>query len=87
MRSRAPSQEAEGARDLVAEVDMTGGVNQVQLIYLPVFSGVGQTDGLAFDGDAPFTFDVHVVEQLVFELTDRDLLHNWIMRSARVDLP
>ena len=47
-------------------------VDQVKGVKLAVGGGIGQADGLAFDGDAPFAFDIHVVQDLIFEITIRD---------------
>ena len=62
----------QGAGDLIVEVDVTGGVDQVELIGLAVVGGVGQVDGPGFDGDAAFALDVHVIQQLLFHLAGGD---------------
>ena len=54
----------QGAGDLVVEVHMARGVNEVELIVLPVLGAVGQPDGPGLDGDAPLPLQVHVVQQL-----------------------
>jgi len=54
------------ARDLVREVDVTGRVDEVQLVAPP-----GDADGLGLDGDAPFPLEVHRVEDLLAHLTRR----------------
>ena len=46
-------------------------INQVQQIFFSVRGTVGQRNRIALDGNAPFTFDIHRVEQLVAELTLR----------------
>ena len=56
----------ETARDFVGKVDVAGGVEEVELVGLPVFSGVGHGDGVRFDGDPFFSFQVHGVEKLRF---------------------
>ena len=53
--------------DLVGEVDVTGRVDQVQLV-LPAVVDVGQPDGLGLDGDPPLPFEVHAVEVLLAHL-------------------
>ncbi len=55
---------AHGAADLVAEIDMAGGVDQVQDIGLAVLRRVFDTDRVGLDGDAAFTLDIHRVEHL-----------------------
>ena len=51
---------------------MAGRIDQIQSIYIAVLGLVGQTDGLAFYGDAPFAFDIHIVKELIFELSRGD---------------
>ena len=58
----------QGPGDLIGKIHVARGVDQVQLVFLPVLGGIGQGDGLALDGDAPLPFDVHGVEDLVAEL-------------------
>src|SRR4029079_17466807 len=53
---------------LVGEVDVAGGVDQVQPAGLAVPGGVVEGDGVALDGDAALALDVHRVEDLVAEL-------------------
>ena len=55
----------EGAGDFVGEVDVPGGVDEVEFVGLPVARGVGHGDGVGLDGDAALALEVHVVEQLV----------------------
>ena len=53
----------ERARDLVREVDVTGGVDQVQLVPLP-----GHAHGLRLDRDPALALEVHRVEHLLAHL-------------------
>ena len=46
---------------------MARGIHQVENIVPAVFCLVWQADGLAFDRDAPFPLDVHIVKELVPE--------------------
>jgi len=46
---------------------MTGSVDKVKNIFLAVSSRVWQTDRLAFNRNAPFSFYVHIIEELVTE--------------------
>ena len=59
---------------LVVKVHMAGGVDQIEDVVLPVLGGVHQGDRVGLDGDAPFPFQVHVVQQLVFHLPQRHRL-------------
>ena len=59
----------EGTGDFVAEVDVSGGVDEVQLVGLAVLRGVVERDALRLDGDASFALEVHRVEHLVRHFT------------------
>src|SRR5690606_19899666 len=52
------------AADLVREVDVSRGVDEVQRIDFAVTGLVVQRGRLGLDGDTPFAFDVHGVEHL-----------------------
>src|SRR5690606_35597237 len=56
------------ARNLVAEVDVAGSVDEVQFIDLAVGCLVVKGNGAGLDGDAAFALDVHRVEHLVTHL-------------------
>ena len=51
---------------------MTGGVDEIEGIIDAVFTPVGQRYGLTFDGDAPLPLDIHVIEDLVLEISGLD---------------
>ena len=51
--------------DFVAEVHVSGGVDEVQNVLGAVLVGVGNAHGLRLDGDASFAFQIHFVEVLV----------------------
>jgi hypothetical protein len=53
----------QAAGDLVAEVDVAGGVDQVEHVAL-VAAGPGQSHGLALDRDPALALDVHPVQVL-----------------------
>ncbi len=55
----------ERTADLVGEVDVTRGVDEVQLVGLPVVGVVEQPDRLRLDRDAALALDVHRVEHLL----------------------
>ena len=59
----------ERARDLVAEVDVAGRVDQVEDVLLAVRGGVVQADRMRLDGDAALALEVHRVEDLRLHLT------------------
>src|SRR5690606_22736774 len=56
------------AADLVAEVDVAGGVDEVEVVGLAVARGVRQRDRLRLDGNAALALDRIVVEHLGFHL-------------------
>jgi hypothetical protein len=58
----------EGAGDFVAEVDVAGGIEEIEFVDFAVFGGVLHGDGVGLDGDAAFAFEVHGVEHLVLLL-------------------
>lgn len=51
---------------------MAWGIDQVEKIFLSVLGAIGQTYCLAFDGDATFSLDLHVVKELVLKLAIGD---------------
>lgn len=51
---------------------MPGGIDQVELKFLPVLPLIGQCDRMALDGDTPFPFKVHGVQDLVPKLPRGD---------------
>ena len=62
------------AGDLVVEVHMAGGIDEVELVLLPVRRHIGDTHGLCLDGDAALPFQVHLVQILLPRLTLTDHL-------------
>ena len=59
----------EGAADFVGEIDVAGGVHQVELIGQPVLGGVAEADRLGLDGDPALFLNVHVIKDLRRHLT------------------
>ena len=53
------------AVDLVGEVDMAGGVDEVEHVILAVARPVIEPHGLRLDGDAALALDVHGIEHLL----------------------
>ena len=58
----------DGTGHFVAEVHVTGSVNQIEHIFLSIFGFVSHLNGVAFDGNSPLAFEVHIVERLVLHL-------------------
>ncbi len=56
-----------GAGNLVRKIDMTWRIDKIEEIYFTIFRPVGEGDCLAFYGDSPFTLDIHIIQDLVFE--------------------
>ena len=58
----------ERARDLVAEVDVAGRVDEVELVGLAVVRLVDHAHGVGLDGDAALALEVHGIEDLGLHL-------------------
>ncbi len=58
--------------DLVGEVHVAGGVDEVQHVLVAIGPPPRQPDGLGFDGDAPFPLDIHAVQVLRAHLAGID---------------
>ncbi len=58
----------QGAADLVVEVHVARGVNQVQGVGFPIIGGVGQGRRRGLDGDATLLFQLHGVQHLLLHL-------------------
>src|SRR5207237_10014446 len=58
----------ERTADLVAEVDVPGGVDEVEDVVLAVAGAVVEPHRLRLDGDAALALDVHRVEHLLLHL-------------------
>ena len=59
----------ERAGDLIVEVDVAGGVDQVERVLFPVLRGIENLHGAGLDGDAALALEIHVVEQLALHLS------------------
>ncbi len=51
---------------------MPRGIHQIEHIFPPVSGAVWYGDRLALDGDPALALDIHVVQDLVVEVTVRD---------------
>ena len=60
----------QGPGDLVVEVHVAGGVDEVELIKLPVVGGIIDLHRPGLDGDAPFPLNVHVVQELLLHIPE-----------------
>jgi len=58
----------ERARDLVAEVHVPRGVDEVELVAVPVARAIGERHRLGLDGDAALALELHGVEHLLLHL-------------------
>ena len=58
----------EAARDLVRKVNVTRGVNQVELVFAPVPSAIEQAHGVGLDGNAALSLEIHGIQDLVRHL-------------------
>ena len=55
---------------------MAGSINQIQNILLPVTMIIINLNGMALDGDAFFSFQVHIVQHLVHHISFADGVGN-----------
>ena len=67
----------QGSGNLIAEVHVAGGVDQVQLVGLTVVGLVIHGHSLALDGDAPFPLQLHLVKELGFHFLGPDSASNF----------
>ena len=70
-QQHGPLAAGKAAGNLVVEIDVAGGVDEVELIDFPLV-GVFHAHGAGLDRDPPLPLQLHVVEHLLLELT---LLH------------
>src|SRR5215472_4654136 len=59
---------SERARDLVGEVHVSGGVDEVERVLVPVARRVEETHGVGLDGDAALLLQIHRVQHLAHRL-------------------
>ena len=67
-QQQRPFAGSDGPGHLVGEVDMSGSIDKIQLVGVAVLGLVGQQNGLALDGDAPFFFNIHTVQDLIVKV-------------------
>ncbi len=60
------------ARHLIGEIDVSGGVDEIQFVFLAIERGVAHPHRLRLDGDALLAFEIHLVEHLLRHVTPRD---------------
>ena len=58
--------------NFLGEVHVTRGIDEVEGEFLASLVGIRQGDGLTFNGDPPFPFEIHIVENLVAEVAIGD---------------
>ena len=56
------------ARDFIGEVDVTRGVDEIELVEVAILRRVHHADGMRLDGDAALPFQVHGVKYLGLHL-------------------
>jgi len=44
-------------------------IDQIEDVRFSIFGAIGQGDGIAFNGNAPFPFDIHIVQNLILEIS------------------
>ena len=73
------------AADFVGKVYMTGGVYQIENIFIAVFGTIGHMNSFAFDGDTTFPLQLHTVKDLLNHLPlfkDTCLFQNSVGQGA-----
>ena len=68
---QSPFARLQAARDFVAEIDVAGSIDQVELILLAVGGPVSQPHGVSFNRNAPFALQIHGIEHLRHHLAFR----------------
>ncbi len=63
---------AQTAADLVGEVDVSRGVDEIEFVLDAGAGIVVHPHGVRLDGDAAFAFEIHAVEQLIGEVSFGD---------------
>ena len=63
---------AERTGDLIGEVDVSGRVDEIEFIGVPIGEGVVHPDRMGLDGNAAFAFEIHPVEELLLQIADGD---------------
>ncbi len=58
--------------DLISEVNVSRGIDQIEHVIAAVARGVVHPHGLGFDGDPPLPFEFHVVEKLRLRIAGGD---------------
>ena len=62
----------QGTGNFIIKIDMPGGVDQVEIVFLAVPGFVDRADRLALNGDAALPLQFHVVQDLVLHLPARE---------------
>ena len=72
-----------GAAHLIIKIHMSGCIDEIENIFLPVSGTIDQTDGLGLNRDTAFPLKIHVVEHLVLHLTagEQTCLFNHAVRQ------
>ena len=74
-----PLARGERTGNFICEVDVSRGVDKIENIILSVLGFIRHSDGRELYGYAPFSFEVHRVEELIFHISLGNLtgkLHN-----------
>ena len=58
----------QGAGNLVVEVHMAGGIDEVEYIVLPILGTIHQSHSVGLNGNAPLPLQVHVVQELILHV-------------------
>lgn len=61
-----------GTGNLIIKVHVSRSIDEIENIILPVLSMITQSNGASLDGNAPLPLDIHIVQQLIFHIPQRN---------------
>ena len=59
---------SKASADFISKVNMSRRINHIQNIFISILCFINQTYRLRFDGNAPFTLDIHIIKYLRLHL-------------------
>src|ERR1035441_4996489 len=75
-----------GTGDLIREINMAWSINEIQDIMMPI-QGIIHLDSVALDGDAPFSFNIHVIKHLCLRIAGGNGLGKFQKSVSQGTLP
>ena len=59
----------QGAGYFIGKIHMSGSIDEIEFIFFTLAICIWQSHGLAFYGDSPLPFDIHIVKNLIPKMT------------------